>query len=117
MRRLIASSLLLLALFGTVLPLAQAITTTPLHACCLRKGAHQCHEAASENSSEPIFHDASCCHGDCARAVTTAQWAQAEPTPTLFSLPALNLQIAGFRLSNPIAVFAGVRSSRAPPLS
>jgi hypothetical protein len=117
MRRLIASSLLLFALFGTVLPLAQAITGTPLHACCLRKGVHQCHEVDGESSSQPIVHDASCCQGDCARAVTTAQWAQAQPRPVLFSLPALSLQLSSSFFRSPVSAFTGVRSSRAPPLA
>jgi len=117
MRRLIATSLLLFALLGSVLPLAQALSAEPLHACCLRKGQHQCHEPGSNSSSEPIFRDSSCCHGDCFRAVTSARWAHAQPTTAFFSLPALSLRSAGAQLTNPAAVFSGVRSSRAPPLS
>jgi len=117
MRRLIATSLLLFALFGSVLPLAQALSAQPLHACCLRKGRHQCHEAGSDTSSQPIFRDAGCCRGDCFRAVTSARWAHAQPTTAFFSLPALSPHAAGSQLTHPAVVFSGVRSSRAPPVS
>jgi len=117
MRRLIATSLLLFALFGTVVPLAQALTAAPPHACCMRKGPHHCHEAGSENPSQPIVRETCRCSSDCCRAVTSTQWAQAQPSPTFSSLPALSLQSPGCRTAGPATAFSGVHSSRGPPVS
>jgi hypothetical protein len=117
MRRLTAISLLLFALFGSVVPLTQALTATSPHACCLRKGMRQCHEAGSNNSSEASFRDASCCRGNCHHAVTGAQWAQAELPPSLFSSVAVSRHSARSQLADPATTFLGIRSSRAPPLS
>jgi hypothetical protein len=77
MHRLTAKLLLLFALAGSFAPLAMASSAPRLHACCIRKAAHHCEEAAS---SEPLsIRSAGCCSGDCSRALTTLQWAHPRP--------------------------------------
>src|ERR1700678_964212 len=82
MHRPIAKFLLLLALVGNLAPLALAATAAPLHACCVRKAAHHCHDSlTSEQISETgqlALHDTSGCNRDCCHAVTTARWAHAQ---------------------------------------
>jgi hypothetical protein len=82
MHRLIAKFLLLVALVGNLAPLALAATAAPLHACCVRKAVHRCHDSlASEQVSETaqlVFRDAGGCNHDCCRAVTTTRWAHAQ---------------------------------------
>jgi hypothetical protein len=76
MHRLTAKFLLLFALVGYLAPIAMA-SSAPAHACCVRKGIHHCETALGSETEQPVIHDASCCKGDCCRAVTTAQWAHA----------------------------------------
>src|SRR5215831_18486216 len=76
MQRLTARLLLLFALAGTFVPVAMQALASPPHACCLRKAVHRCHTQAA--SQDPVVSDAGCCHHDCCRAVTTAQWATSE---------------------------------------
>lgn len=82
MHRIIAKSLLLLALVGNLALLALAATAAPVHACCVRKAAHRCHDSlTSEQVSETgqlVLRDAGSCKHDCCRAVTTARWAHAQ---------------------------------------
>jgi len=82
MQRLIARFLLLVALPGNLAPLALAVTAAPLHACCVRKAAHRCHDSlTSEQVSEAgqlVLRDTGSCNHDCCRAVTTARCAHAQ---------------------------------------
>src|SRR5450755_2955102 len=84
MQRLIARFLLLFALVGTFLPLAFAVTAAPVHACCLRKAVHQCHEA-----DQLAFRCAGCCNRHSQRAVSTTQ--SAHPRPSLTSIVTQNV--------------------------
>ena len=113
MHRATARLLLFFALVGTLAPSALAVTAAP-HACCLRKGVHRCHDSLT---SDPglIFRDASCCNGDCGRAITTAQWAHPQPRPTVFFLPGVHASVAGIQSHSPTTAFAELRSARAPP--
>ncbi|MGA7399798.1 MAG: hypothetical protein WCC99_02285 [Candidatus Sulfotelmatobacter sp.] len=115
MHRLTARLLLLFALLGSVAPIAFAVTAPPPHACCLRKGVHHCHESPGSESDQPVIQDASCCHGDCARAVTTAQWAHPQPKLAAFFLQANNVRLAACRPHSPTAASVEFQSSRAPP--
>ena len=54
MQRLIARFLLLFALAGTFVPMAQALAAAPPHACCIRK-IHQCHGSASPESTQHVI--------------------------------------------------------------
>src|ERR1035438_1129938 len=87
MHRLTARLLLFLALAGSLAPLALAVTA-PTHSCCLRKGIHHCHDSLASESGQPVIQDASCCRGDCYRAVTTARWAHPQPKLAAFFLQA-----------------------------
>src|SRR5580698_9271047 len=82
MHRLTARFLLIVALVGSLAPLATA-AAAPIRACCVRKAVHHCHDPlASKQISETgqlVVNDSSCCNHDCGRAVTQAQWAQAQP--------------------------------------
>jgi len=115
MHRLTARLLLLFALLGSLAPIALAVTAPPPHACCLRKGVHHCHDSLASESGQPVVQDSSCCHGDCARAVTTAQWAHPQPKPASFFLPANNVRLAASRPHSPATVSVEFQSTRAPP--
>src|SRR5580700_11022574 len=79
MHRRIAQFLLLLALMGNLAPAELALAAPPPHACCLRKTAHHCHDSVAAEAKGLDVRAASCCNHDCCRAVTTAQWAHAQP--------------------------------------
>lgn len=115
MRRTTAQLLLLFALIGTFLPLALAATTDPPHACCLRKGTHQCHGSTPTTSDRPALRDAGCCNHDCCRAVTTAQW----PNSQIGSSATFAHEIAGSVAESPsitpLAQLSTPQSTRAPP--
>src|SRR5215813_9139629 len=80
MQRITARLLLLIALLGTVVPIAMQAKATPQHACCLRKGPHQCHESPAAHSDEAVMRDAGCCDHNCCRAVTSSHWAHPQPS-------------------------------------
>ena len=82
MQRLTARLLLLLALFGTVVPPVAAANAPPIHACCLR-AAHHCHETSAASSGMAI-RDASCCRGDCGRAGTISRCAYSRSSLVIF---------------------------------
>ncbi|MFZ0198994.1 MAG: hypothetical protein WB523_09460 [Candidatus Sulfotelmatobacter sp.] len=115
MHRLTARFLLFFALVGSLAPLALAVTVPPPHACCFRKGIHHCHESMASESGQPVIQDASCCRGDCCRAVTTAQWAHPQPKLAAFFLQAHNLRLVVSEVSSPAAACAEFQSTRAPP--
>ena len=114
MQRLTARFLLLFALVGTFVPLALAATSAPQHACCLRKGVHQCHGSAPEANQRSI-RDTSCCHHDCCRAVTTPQWANAQPPVTPPFAQNVEAHIAESHSDFPATKLFSSLSARAPP--
>jgi len=115
MHRLTARLLLFFALVGSVAPLVLAVTAPPQHACCLRKGIHHCHDSLASESGQPVIQDASCCHGDCCRAVTTAQWAHPQPKLAAFFLQVDNVRLRCPHPDSPATACAEFQSTRAPP--
>src|SRR5271169_1905152 len=116
MHRLTARLLLFLALAGNLVPLAPAATAAPPHACCLRKGVHHCQDSLTPESEQLVIRDASCRNRDCRRAVTTAQWAYAQPKSIAFILPAITARLTGTEPNSPSNASAEFESSRAPPV-
>lgn len=114
MQRLIARFLLSFALVGTFVPLALAVTATPLHACCIRKAAHQCHGSFTE-SDQPAIRGTSCCNHDCCRAVTTSQSAHPEPLLVAAFAQQVEAGIAESRSAVPAVKLLASQSPRAPP--
>jgi hypothetical protein len=115
MHRLTARFLLLFALVGTFAPLAPAGTAAPKHACCLRKSVHQCHSPVSESDQRSIS-DTSCCNrSDGRRAVTTSQWAHAQPTTTAAFVQDIEARITESHTATPAAKRFSSQSTRAPP--
>ena len=80
MQRITARFLLLIALLGTVVPIAMQAKATPPHACCLRKGPHQCHDSAAAHSDGPVLRDAGCCDHNSCHAVASSHWAHPQPS-------------------------------------
>ncbi len=113
MHRLTARFLLLFALVGTFAPLALAATAAPEHACCLRKGVHQCHGSAPESDQRSIRE--SCRYRDGCRAVTTSQWAHTQPTTTAAFVRDVEARIAESPAASPDAMRFSSQSTRAPP--
>jgi hypothetical protein len=129
MQRLIARFLLLIALAGNFVPLALAVTTSPAHACCVRKVVHKCHEAgvasqppsAQASSSQVLsnqtsVHAAANCGHDCCRGAITAQWASPRfsgSTPVAY---AANGTVTDSQSSAPSTETFLLQSSRAPPV-
>jgi len=113
MQRLTARFLLLFALAGTFVPLALAATAAPEHACCLRKGVHQCHGSVPESDQRSI-RDTSCCPRD-GRAVTTSQWAHAQPSVTSVVTQNIEARIAEPHSESPATKRFASQSTRAPP--
>jgi hypothetical protein len=114
MQRLTARFLLLFALVGTFIPLAQASTPAPPHACCIRK-AHHCHEAASPESTQLVITATACCGHDCCRAATTSQWANPQPGITAFSVHNVDDRLADSPSRIPATQLSQSQSTRAPP--
>jgi len=114
MHRLTARLLLLFALAGNLAPLALAVTAAPLPACCLRK-THQCHGSLLADSDRSALHNPGCCSHDCCRAVTTSQWAYAQPWMTAIFARQVEIQVAEARASSPAADLSSSQSTRAPP--
>jgi hypothetical protein len=113
MHRLTARLLLLLALVGSLAPLALAVgIAPPLHACCLRNASHHCHDSAAEHLT---FRDRSCCRPDCARALTITRTAYAQPI--ILSATAIfgeRYSIA-IKIGPPATENFDLLSTRAPP--
>ena len=114
MQRLTARLLLFFALVGNLVPLALAATAAP-RACCLRKGVHHCQNSLTSESEPLVIRDASCCNHDCRRAVTTAQWAHAQPKLAAFFLPTITAPLTATEPNSPANAGAKFQSSRAPP--
>jgi len=114
MHRLTARFLLLLALAGTFVPIALAATAAPQHDCCLRKGVHQCHGSAPDSDQRTV-RDTSCCPHDGCRAVTTSQWAHAQPTTTSAFAQNVEARITELSTGSPASKRFSWNSTRAPP--
>jgi hypothetical protein len=114
MQRITVRFLLLFALLGTFLPLAQAAMPAPLHACCVRKTGH-CHESGSADSTQLVIGAKVCCIHDCCRAVTTSQWAHPQPRMTATSAPNVVARVTDSSPSTTAAGPAPFQSTRAPP--
>jgi len=121
MHRLTAKLLLLFALAGSILPLAQAATASPVPECCRRMGAHHCQDASAASSgvtdsNEPSVRTPGCCHGDCGRAVTTAQWAHLQAAGDEISAHIVATSITSSNPRAPATERLQSLSTRAPPL-
>jgi hypothetical protein len=115
MHRLTARLLLLFALAGSLIPLAQAVTAAPpVHACCVRK-AHHCHDSAGEESEQLIIRSAACCNHDCCRAAVTSQWANPQPRTTALLAETIEARAADSHPDHPEANRSSSQSTRAPP--
>jgi hypothetical protein len=114
MHRRTAIFVLLLALIATCLPLAQALTAAPPHACCIR-AAHHCHDSALAPSDPLALRGGNCCSHDCCRAVTTAQWGHPQSQLIAISAHAVERFVAESYLSNPAADLILAQSPRSPP--
>jgi hypothetical protein len=114
-KELIARFLLLVALVGNLAPLVQAATAPPPHACCVRKSAHRCHDSALSESDQLAVRDAGACSHDCCRAVTTAQWAHAQPPAAASRARIVEAYHAQSSRVSPITEVSSFQSTRAPP--
>lgn len=113
--RLTAKLLLLFAVLGNIVPVVQAAIPTPVHACCLRKGPHHCHDSTSPHSSNLVIRGTGCCGHECCRAVTTAQWAYPNPRGISFSKQAPSARVAERVVDSSPTELSSSQSSRAPP--
>src|SRR5262249_27501430 len=95
MQRFTARFLLLIALVGTLVPLALQAKASPSHACCRRSGAHHCSDSTSPHSGGTVLRDAGCCNHGCCRAVLSSHYAR--------PLPALAAVGRETGIANPIA--------------
>lgn len=114
MQRITARFLLLFALIGTFVPIALQATSAPAHACCRRQGTHHCIDT-TKSTNEPIAVDGGCCHHDCSRAVTTAQWAHPEPCSSGASAQTVFTREVASQSNIPSSQLFSLRSTRAPP--
>jgi hypothetical protein len=113
MQRLTANLLLLFALLGTFVPLTEAVTAQPAHACCLRT-AHHCHDSIT-SSTDPVITAPSCCGSNCQRAVTTIRRAHAKNSHNIFRGLNAADRIRAHDPSLPAFEPFQFQSSRAPP--
>ncbi len=117
MHRLIARFLLLAALVGNLAPLALAATAKPLHACCIRKAVHNCHDSLSSQSEtgQLVIRDAGNCNHDCCRAVPTARWAHAQPPVAVSFVQNVEAYLGQPNPLSRTTEPASFQSTRAPP--
>jgi len=114
MQRITARFLLLIALLGTVVPIAMQAQASPAHACCLRKGPHHCHDSA--HSERPVLRDAGCCNHDCCRAVTSSHWAHPQPSQNAVGVHESIGSETSSPGNEPSSLSYSLLRSRAPPL-
>jgi len=117
MRKKVAGFLLLFALAGNIVPLALAATTAPLHACCIRKSAHHCHDSASSNFAQLMARGAGCCGHDCCRAASISQHASPPSERAVISSWDTSIPVAESESSKAGGDFFAARSTRGPPLT
>jgi hypothetical protein len=115
-KRLIAKFLLLAALVGNLAPLALAATAAP-HTCCIRKAVHHCHDslASQSETGRLVIREASNCNHDCCRAVTTARWAQAQPSAAASFVQNIEAYLGQYNPVSPSTEPTSFQSTRAPP--
>jgi hypothetical protein len=114
MQRWTARFLLLIALLGTLLPVAMQASTAPSHACCRRTGPHHCTDSAQTHSEEAVLRDTGCCNHDCCRAVASSHYAH--PAPSVAASRAENSsECTGPPAAFPISDAVSLLHSRAPP--
>jgi hypothetical protein len=108
MHRLTARLLLIALLAGSYAPVALAFSSTPPHACCLRK--------QSPSSSESSF-DSRHYGEDCCRLMAASQWAQ--PRSAVMAYRSLTQQSVDASVcpDHPTVDFRNLLSVRAPPAS
>jgi len=121
MHRLTAKLLLIFALAGNILPLAQAATAPSAPECCRRAGMHQCHGDSVSSpkppeSGEASFRAPGCCRGECGRAVTTPQWAHLLDAANDISARMVEASVAASSPRAPATWQIQSLSTRAPPL-
>jgi hypothetical protein len=112
MQRLTAKFLLFFALFGTVVPIAMAVTASQ-HACCVRK-THHCHDSASPESAQLAFTAKTCDH-DCCRAVSTSRWANLQLGISPAYVQNIEPRAADSQPRTPALKLTASASPRAPP--
>ena len=120
MRRLTARILFVVTLLGSFIPVALATASSPVQACCARKGIHHCQGSANRTlvGSEPsglTVRDACDSNQNGGRAVTTVRWAHAQPTAAFSVAFDARGRHEGFDLDSLLATDLHSRSSRAPP--
>jgi hypothetical protein len=115
MHRLIARSLLFVALVGNLTPLALAAATAPPHACCLRKAVHHCHDSLASETDQPVVRSADCCNRACGTAVTTVRWAYAQLPVSSFVAQNVETHLGQPDLASPDAELSRFQATRAPP--
>jgi hypothetical protein len=114
MQRRTAQFLLLLAVVGTFIPVALAVTAPPQHACCIR-ATHHCHNSSASN--QPAVSSAETCNHACCRGAVTAQWAVIEPSVLATPGTRLGPRAAESSASTYLAKAFSFKSPRAPPQS
>jgi len=114
MQRLTARLLLLFALVGIFVPLAQVATAAPPHACCIR-AAHKCHSLAPVESDQRTVRGTGCCNHDCCRAETTVQWAHPQPWLASGFVQNIDTRVTESHPTIPAAELSACQSTRAPP--
>jgi hypothetical protein len=121
MHRLIAKLLLMLALLGNIVPVAQAVAAPSVPECCRRAGMHHCNGDSVANSNAPgpgqaSFSASGCCSGDCGRAVTTPQWAHLQSVASDIVARIVEISPAPSSPRAPDTERNESPSTRAPPL-
>jgi hypothetical protein len=114
MHRLTARFLIVLALVGNLAPIALSAAAPP-RSCCFRKGVHHCQDSLTIETEQPVIRDASCCKGDCSRAITTNQSAYTQPLPIASFSRKVEAYLGRLNLISHNAEVSRFQSTRAPP--
>jgi len=110
MQRWTARLLLVLSLVGIIAPAALAMTVSPMHACCLRKGMH-CHEA-----HERSVQATGCCSQNCCRSLTVPPWTAAGPVSGIGHVESKTAFVAKASPQSSSKIVEASYSGRAPPM-
>jgi len=111
MLRLTARLLLVVLLIGIFTPVALAISTPPVHACCMRKPLHD------HASHQAQFQALDCCQHNCCRPLTVARWAQPRPPVGAHRDGGAVIVFSEAPTVRPATILAASQSVRAPPSS